>query len=54
MLSACSEYDYNMIVAGGDVAFLANGSTQAPADARAFFNGDGSTSSRKSPSKSPY
>lgn len=53
MLNACLEYGYNMIVVGGDVSFLANGSTQASADARAVIDGRGSENGRQSTLKSP-
>lgn len=39
MLGLCLEFGYDMIVGGGDVAFLANGSKQAAAEARAKVAG---------------
>lgn len=39
MFGLCVKYGFQMIVAGGDVPFLANGSKQAVAEARNILNG---------------
>lgn len=55
MLNASLEFGYNMIVAGGDVFFLAGGSTKASADARAIVEGRATKSDGKpGASASPY
>jgi 4-hydroxy-2-oxoheptanedioate aldolase len=58
MLKASLELGYHMIVAGGDVPFLANGSAKASADARAAIDGHGVTGGKSqtsgNASGSPY
>ena len=39
MLGLCVKYGFQMIVSGGDVSFLANGSKQVAAEARKILNG---------------
>jgi 4-hydroxy-2-oxoheptanedioate aldolase len=54
MFKLCVEMGFNMIVAGGDVMFLAGGSKQASTDARAFLQQVGSEQLKGSTISSPY
>lgn len=54
MLGVCVELGFNMIVSGGDVPFLANGSKQASEEARALLAKTVTAKSSGEASNSPY
>lgn len=56
MLKLCLEMGFRLIVSGGDVAFLANGSKQTAADARAILQNQAAAAKPGAPasSGSPY
>jgi len=54
MLGLCVETGFHMVVAGGDVPFLANGSKQASDEARALLANAAVTKGKGEVSNSPY